>query len=186
MKRLRKKTTAGLVLVLAAVISVLGGGGWKLRQERVRAEEVFFNGKAGFSVYHDIMELRETGYNLLRISEEAGGAEAQRRAAASAWARLDEAKTPEDCAAACQELRDAVDALDASQTMESDTLRRSWERQMNDFSEFTSHLRFDSYYDEKAGAYNRLFRDPLTALIGRLTGSGEMPRFTGADAGGER
>ncbi|MCI8855155.1 MAG: hypothetical protein HFH26_01250 [Clostridiaceae bacterium] len=178
MNRLKKRSTATLVLVLAMVLSIFVGGGWKLHQARAKAEDAFFNGKAGFSVYNDLLELRETSYNLLRISESIGGAEAERRTTASAWARLDEAKTPEAYASACRELTDAVKALDAALTNGQSSPNESWERQLRDYNEFISHLRFDSFYDEKAEAYNRLLRDPLAALIGRITGSGEMPRFT--------
>ena len=78
----------------------------------------------------------------------------------------------------CRELTDAVKALDAELTTWQNSPNESWERQLRDYNEFISHLRFDSFYDEKAEAYNRLLRDPLAALIGRITGSGEMPRFT--------
>ncbi len=178
MKRLKKRSTAALVLVLAAVLSVFGGGGWKLRQERAAAETVFYEGSAGFSVYNDLLELREAGYNLLRISESVGGADEEQRAAASAWARLDEAKTPEAYAAAYQELSQAVAALDNALTVENAALPDGWTRQLRSFDEYASHLRFDSYYDEKTAAYNRLLDDPLTGLVGRLTGCGEMPRFS--------
>lgn len=178
MQQLKKRSTAALVLVLAAVLSVFGGGGWKLHQARAAAETVFFEGSAGFSVYNDLLELRETGYNLLRIAESVGGAEEERRTAASAWARLDEAKTPEGYAGAYRELSSAVSALDRALAAESAALPDSWTRQIRSFDEFCSHLRFDSYYDEKTAAYNRLLDDPLAGLIGRLTGSGRMPRFT--------
>lgn len=177
MNWLKKRSTAVLVLLLAAVLSVLGGGGAKLRRERNQIETVFYEGKAGFSVWNDLKELRETGYNLLRISEEAGSAEEAQRTAVSAWSRLDEAGEPEQCAAACKELTAAVEALDEALTFEDAELGTRWERQRNSYFEFVSHLRFDSYYDERAEEYNHLFDDPLTAFIGRLTGSGEMPRF---------
>ena len=101
MKWLKKRSTAALVLVLAVVLSVLGIGGNKLQKEREQIEKVFYEGKAGFSVWNDIKEMRETGYNLLRISEEAGGAAEEQRTAASAWSRLNEDDEPENTAAAC-------------------------------------------------------------------------------------
>lgn len=178
MNRLKKTSTAVLVLLLAAVLSVLGGGGMKLHKARAAAELAFYDGKAGFSVYNDLMELRETSYNLLRISEGTGSAEAEQRTVAAAWAQLDEADTPEKYAAACAQLTEAIQALDAALEIGDEALRTSWERQLRSYTEYLSHLRFDSYYDEKAADYNRLFDDPLAALIGRLSGSGEMPRFT--------
>lgn len=178
MNRLKKRTTAALVLVLSALLSVFGIGGWKLHQARAEAEKVFFEGSGGFSVYQDLLELREVGYNLLRITESTGGADAEQRAAASAWARLDEAKTPEEYAAAYSELSASVAALDRALTEEKTDLPDSWTRQLGNFYNFASHLRFDSYYDEKTTEYNRLLQDPLAALVGRLTGCGQMPRFT--------
>ena len=178
MKWLKKRSTAVLVLVLMMVLSVLGIGGNKLQKERERIENVFYEGKAGFSVWNDIKEMRETGYNLLHIAEKAGDAAEEQRTAASAWSRLNEDDEPENTAAACKELVAAITALDEVITFESDDLRDSWERQRNSFFEYYSHIRFDSYYDERAEEYNHLFDDPLTSLIGRITGRAEMPRFT--------
>lgn len=179
MGRLKKRSAAALVLALSAALSVFVGGGWKLRKERAAAEDVFFNGSAGFSVYNDLLELRESGYNLLRVSESLRGAEEEQRAAASAWARLDEAKTPEQYADAFRELSETVGALDQALTAGGAVLPDSWGRQLRSFDEYASHLRFDTHYDAKAEAYNRILEDPLAGLIGRATGCTEMPRFTG-------
>ena len=126
MGRLKKRSAAALVLALSAALSVFVGGGWKLRRERAAAEDVFFNGSAGFSVYNDLLELRESGYNLLRVSESLRGAEEEQRAAASAWARLDEAKKPEQYADAFWELYEAVGALDRALTESGAVLPDSW------------------------------------------------------------
>lgn len=179
MKLLKKRSTAALILIVLAVLSVFGVGGWKLGRERARAEDAFFTGAGGFSVYNDLMEAREVGWNLLHISEKAkGSVEAERRAAANAWAKLDEAKTPAEYAAAYQALGEALGELGGALENEDEDLRAAWEKQAASFAEYGSHLRFDDYYDEKAEAYNRLLGDPLARLIGGLTGSGEMPRFT--------
>lgn len=175
MKRLKKRSTAALVLVLAAVLSVLCGGSWKLNQIRAAAKEAFFHGTAGFSMQDDLLELRETGYNLLRLLEGSDADEGGKRAAANAWAKLDEASTIYEYKAAHDGLSSAFSGL--SPSFGDAAAQERWDRQMASFSEYESHLRFDSYYDEKAAAYNRLLeRDPLTRALGSLSG-GALPRW---------
>lgn len=181
MRHLKKRPAAALVLVLAAVLSVLCGGSWKLKQVRAAAEDAFFQGTAGFSMQGDLLELRETGYNLLRLLESSSAGESDKRTAANAWAKLDEASTIYEYKAAHEGLSAAFSGL--SPSFADAAAQERWDRQMASFTEYESHLRFDSYYDEKAEAYNRLLdRDPLAGALGSLLG-GALPRWANERSG---
>ena len=62
---------AALILALAVLGSVFIGGGHSLSKKYTKVRETFFSGAEGdgLSIYSDIKERRDSGYNLLTISK---------------------------------------------------------------------------------------------------------------------
>ena len=179
MSLLKNRAVAWCLSALIAAGAPLGLGGWKLHGQRKQAEEAFFTGQNGFSPYNDLMNRRDSAYNLLTLAQKGLDQNSQAvKQAQSAWNQLDRAETPKEYHEANSYLQGAVDAL--YQQLESALTEEDWQiarRQYADFCGRMSNLQYDDYYNGLAEDYNRVCDGFPASVIGALTGAGKLPTF---------
>lgn len=177
----RKRSVAWLCAVGMALIAVFGIGGAKLHGKRAEAVEAFFAEE--YSPYADLMECRESAYNLMQAGKDLPKGEEALRKTAQALEKLEKASSPQDYYRANQALEEAVDALYTA--LEGAELPERQEkaayRQYNNFCGRQNSLRLDDAYNGKAEEYNRLCGGFPAWVIARVTGNGPLPVFEHRD-----
>lgn len=162
-----------------ALIAVFGIGGAKLHGKRAGAVEAFFAGE--YSPHADLMECRESAYNLVRAGEGTlPEGDAALRETAQALEELEKASSPQEYYRANLALEEAVDrlyaALEGAELPEQQA--KAAYRQYNNFCGRQNSLRLDDSYNGMAEEYNKLCSGLPAAVIARLTGNGPLPVFT--------